>query len=60
MRPQNISEDAPAIACVAVTADQAWLVETPGPPAEQKGEGDAFMALFVMNVLRTKGDFPKH
>ncbi len=59
MRPQNISENTPTIACAVVTADQAWLVETPKLPVDQKGAGDAFMALFVANVLRTKGDLPE-
>lgn len=46
------------IACAVVTADQAWLVETPKLPVEQKGAGDAFMALFVAYALRMKDDFP--
>jgi len=44
---------APSIACAAVTQDNAWVVETPLLPIDQKGAGDAFMALFVANMLLT-------
>lgn len=43
-----------AISCIAVTGDRAWCVETPLLPVEQKGAGDAFMALFVANALRDR------
>lgn len=46
------------IACMVVTADQAWSVKTPLLPVNQKGAGDAFLALFVANVLLTENDFP--
>lgn len=55
--PAPASGDAPLIACLAVTRDQAWCVQTPLLPVDQKGAGDAFMALFVANILRANNDF---
>ncbi len=56
--PQSPTVPTPSIACVAVTPDNAWLVQTPLLPVDQKGAGDAFMALFVANVLRPGKDIP--
>ncbi len=47
-----------SIACMVVTTDQAWSVETPLLPVNQKGAGDAFLALFVSNILLGENDFP--
>jgi len=56
--PHLSTAPTPSIACVAVTPDDAWLVQTPLLPIDQKGAGDAFMALFVANVLRSGNDIP--
>lgn len=40
-----------ALATAAITVDGTWVVSTPVIPVEQKGAGDAFMALFVANDL---------
>lgn len=45
--------DGAAIACMAITGEDAWSVETPLLPVEQKGAGDAFMALYVAKALRS-------
>lgn len=56
--PQSSTAPSPSIACVAVTPDNAWVVRTPLLPVDQKGAGDAFMALFVANVLCPENDIP--
>lgn len=56
--PAQVRQDrSPAIACMVITKDEAWVVETPLLPLEQKGAGDAFMAFFVANALRSGCDF---
>jgi len=56
--PDRLTDNGqPAIACMVVTKDQAWCVETPFLPVDQKGSGDAFMALFLANTLLNDGDF---
>ncbi len=45
------ADEADALACIALNAGQAWVVCTPNLPVEQKGAGDAFMALFVGRYL---------
>jgi len=58
--PRNlVTGGSSVIACITVTSDQAWCVETPLLPVEQKGAGDALMALFVANFLKTEGDLPQ-
>lgn len=46
--------EADAIACLAVTVDQAWRVETPRIPLEPSpnGAGDALAALLLGHLLR--------
>ncbi len=44
------------ISCLAVTPERAWAVDTPLLPVEQKGAGDAFMALFVAHYIKSGGD----
>lgn len=56
--PFTEDENAPTIACVGVTQDRAWSVKTPLLPVDQKGAGDALLALFVAEFLKSGGDIP--
>ena len=44
-----------SLATVVVRKDGAWAVNTPVLPVDQKGAGDAFMALLVANSLKIPG-----
>jgi len=59
--PGPLSAAAPtvSIASIVVTPEQVWSVETPLLPVDQKGAGDAFMALFVANLLATGKSYPE-
>jgi pyridoxine kinase len=46
------ARDASSLATVAIQKDAAWVVTTPVLHVDQKGAGDAFMALLVANCLR--------
>ncbi len=44
-----------SLATASIRNDGAWVVTTPVLPVEQKGAGDAFMALYLGNSLRDPG-----
>ncbi|MBT3557548.1 MAG: pyridoxal kinase [Rhodospirillales bacterium] len=51
----SIPAERGSLATALVRQDNAWVVTTPVLPADQKGTGDAFMALLVANSLKTPG-----
>jgi pyridoxine kinase len=55
LRRRDSSED--TIEMLAVSGEEAWLVETPLLPIEVNGAGDATAALFLAHLLRGSGPY---